>query len=293
MVIRSKEKPGAALAILPVKTLVGARLIGRRLPRADLDRMDLSGAQLLRADLYEASLRRTRLVGADVRRANLSGADLRGANLTDAQLCGANLSGAKLQDALLTGADLSEANLEGAVLTGAVLVEADLYQANLNGIDASGTLLAGTDADILLLFEQLRDSSAVLKKRAVSTLKIVSERNPTGVAGCVHLLCDQLDNDVNAAQRAAGVLAVLAERYPIPQLRYALPALRKRIGFFAPYPKAVKQYFRDVAAAIDGATEAWEALPLPARAAGSADFPLPAAPAAPDAGPLPIPSQSE
>jgi hypothetical protein len=56
---------------------------------------------------------------ANLSRANLYGADLTGANLYGADLTGADLTGANLYGADLTGADLTGANLYGADVTGA------------------------------------------------------------------------------------------------------------------------------------------------------------------------------
>jgi len=86
-------------------------LSGKGGERADLQEVNLQGANLRGADLQEA----------DLRGANLQGANLRGADLQEADLRGANLQGADLREANLQGADLRGANLQGADLRGADL----------------------------------------------------------------------------------------------------------------------------------------------------------------------------
>lgn len=65
-------------------------------------------------DGEKADLSRVNLSGADLRRANLSGADLRRANLSGADLSDADLSDADLSDAngLLSAVNFMEANFE-------------------------------------------------------------------------------------------------------------------------------------------------------------------------------------
>ena len=67
--------------------------------RANLSRVDLSGANLRYANLGWANLKYANLSGADFIYANLSGAKLRYANLSGADLRGANLCDANLRDA--------------------------------------------------------------------------------------------------------------------------------------------------------------------------------------------------
>jgi hypothetical protein len=77
-------------------------------PNANLDYVNLFGADLRGAEL----------IGANLEGANLEGADLRGANLIGADLIGANLRGARLEGAYLIGANLRGADLIGANLIG-------------------------------------------------------------------------------------------------------------------------------------------------------------------------------
>ena len=67
--------------------------------RANLSRVDLSGANLRYANLGWANLKYANLSGADFIYANLSGANLRYANLSGADLRGANLCDADFRDA--------------------------------------------------------------------------------------------------------------------------------------------------------------------------------------------------
>jgi len=86
------------------------------------------------------------LSGANLNNMDLQGADLREANLHNAQLDSVNLQGAHLQKA-----DLREANLFGAQLQGADLREANLrftnlLDADLTDADLTGSLVFGTSA---------------------------------------------------------------------------------------------------------------------------------------------------
>lgn len=91
-------------------------LRGFALVEANLERIDLSGA-----DLSESILRRVRLREAVLEKANLQGADLREADLTGAVLVEADLSKANLRGAKVTEAQLaSVAWLEGAILPSSI-----------------------------------------------------------------------------------------------------------------------------------------------------------------------------
>ncbi|MEE4314005.1 MAG: pentapeptide repeat-containing protein, partial [Desulfofustis sp.] len=72
--------------------------------------------------LRGADLNRLDLTGADLRDADLSGASLYLVNLADADLRGANLQGAQFGGADLANADLRGAELQGAVFAGAYTV---------------------------------------------------------------------------------------------------------------------------------------------------------------------------
>lgn len=110
-------------------------------PRAQLSKLDLSGAQLAGAFLSSvqfegAILSKAHLQGAVLDRAHLEGAflgwaHLECANLIAARLQRANLGLAHLEGALLIGARLDGANLSGAQLQGANLALAFLEGAEL------------------------------------------------------------------------------------------------------------------------------------------------------------------
>jgi hypothetical protein len=84
-----------------------------------------------RANLRDANLEGLDLRGAQLRRAILSGANLKGVNLADAQLRGAKFRNADLQGADLSGSNLRRANFEGANLKGTNLSGASLLSVNL------------------------------------------------------------------------------------------------------------------------------------------------------------------
>jgi Pentapeptide repeats (8 copies) len=115
-----------------------ATVTGRRDPRRDILRIDLTG-RLTAADLAHTNLTQANLTHADLTGADLTGASLTGADLRRAHLLQANLLHADLRRATLTRADLTD-----AVLVGAVFVGADLDGAHLVGADLDGAHL--TDA---------------------------------------------------------------------------------------------------------------------------------------------------
>lgn len=139
------------------------RVLGRRpptgeqrqlqLPRVDLRRTWLVGAQLANTALrntnlaqswlVEAHLEDSDLVRADLRRVNAKGAHFSRSNLRSAYLGEADLHGARLEQADLLGASLREADLRGADLHGASLRDADLRNADLRGADLRGADLEG------------------------------------------------------------------------------------------------------------------------------------------------------
>ena len=95
--------------------------------RANLERVNLGGADLHGVNLSEANL-----VQANLSKANLQGASLAKANLQGALLGGANLSKASLWESDMQGARLSLANLQEANLTQTNLEQANLREANLS-----------------------------------------------------------------------------------------------------------------------------------------------------------------
>ena len=109
-----------------------ANLEGVNLTGADLRGVNLTGADMAGADLRGVNLEDVNLTGADLWGANLRGVNLRNVSLMRANLIGANLEGvnltwANLRDVNLTGADLRGVNLIGANLEGADMAGADLW----------------------------------------------------------------------------------------------------------------------------------------------------------------------
>jgi hypothetical protein len=93
---------------------------------------------------------------AQLEHVDLTGANLAGSRLVGARLRDAVLRGAVLKDADLTGADLSDADLTGADLRGAVLDGASLAGAIVQGTEIAGASLEGADlAGIRFLGEEL------------------------------------------------------------------------------------------------------------------------------------------
>ncbi len=122
--------------LLTTNECVGCNLIEAQLERINLLGANLEGANLLKAELEKSNLQGTNLQkanlqGVDLSRANLSGVNLSGANLYDADLEGANLQGANLSGANLQKADLQKTNLTTANVEGANLLGADLEDAFL------------------------------------------------------------------------------------------------------------------------------------------------------------------
>jgi uncharacterized protein YjbI with pentapeptide repeats len=135
----------ATNCFLPYSECQGVDLAGERfLGGADLDHIDLSGANISNAGLD----------GSDLSDADLTNANLSYSQVIEAILTGANLSRANLHDTQLDSDNLTDANLSGAILTGATLTDyaghtnltgANLTGANLNGAELMGANL--TDAD--------------------------------------------------------------------------------------------------------------------------------------------------
>jgi uncharacterized protein YjbI with pentapeptide repeats len=92
--------------------------------------------------LEEYALGNRNFERAELGEANLQGVDLKGADFSYADLSEANLCRANLRGCDLSFADLSQANLEDADLRGALLFSADLRNANL-----AGTKLEKADYD--------------------------------------------------------------------------------------------------------------------------------------------------
>jgi uncharacterized protein YjbI with pentapeptide repeats len=122
-------------AVLDGVNLSCAKLVGARLAGAKLNGADLSGAHLERADLS----------GAELNLTNLSAARFTDGILAGAELCRADLSGAYLERVDLHGANLDRAHAASADLSGADLRGAKLYRAGLRRADLSRTRLGAAD----------------------------------------------------------------------------------------------------------------------------------------------------
>jgi uncharacterized protein YjbI with pentapeptide repeats len=135
--------------------LIGVKLAGADLSRADFRQADLNNAELGRANLSESDLREANLSWANLRGAYSYKADYSGAKLTGAYFIDADLSRAKfiecdmskahLRGAYMVEAQLIRANLSGAALNGANFRKASLTGADLRESDLSGALLDETD----------------------------------------------------------------------------------------------------------------------------------------------------
>jgi len=123
--------------------LLGTKLSGANLSRADLSGAnlrgtDLNGSNLSRADLREVNFGRAILSGANLSEANLSGVDLSRVDLFEADLRRAslvqsNLSNCFLYEVNLSGADLKESNFSNATMAHAIFGDLDLRQ--VKGLD--------------------------------------------------------------------------------------------------------------------------------------------------------------
>ena len=124
---------------------------GKKGRRANLERVnlvgaDLHGVNLAEANLHQANLSKANLMGAGLAKANLQGAILGGANLQKASLWESDLQGARLalanlQEANLTQANLGKANLREANLQRANLTRANLKEARLSLSNLEGAIL--------------------------------------------------------------------------------------------------------------------------------------------------------
>ncbi len=91
----------------------GAFLMGLRLDGAPLARANFSSADLRGCHFHSTDLSFATLAGANFRGCDLESANLENTNLSDTDLVGANLAGADLAGANLSNADLRECDLRG------------------------------------------------------------------------------------------------------------------------------------------------------------------------------------
>lgn len=153
------DKPKGQRANLQDVNLQGADLRYVNLARANLEGADLryaslQGASLYGASLQDANLRYANLIGASLYGANLHGADLRHANLQDVNLQSVNLIGADLRYAGLQRANLTRANLRGANLIGADIQYTTGNNKDIVTLQAMNYTIVYTDTVIAIGCEQ-------------------------------------------------------------------------------------------------------------------------------------------
>jgi hypothetical protein len=151
-----REDNAKVRPILSGADLDGIDINGANLDIADLDHAKIRGATAKSAtfnetNLYKADLSRTLLAYANLLRADLGGTKLIGTNLSEAFLGGVNFEGADLTTADLSSADLRGANFFRANLTGAKLNRANLsgaqmVESNLEGATLSESRIYGLSA---------------------------------------------------------------------------------------------------------------------------------------------------
>lgn len=105
----------------------------------------VSEPDLCDADLEEVDLRGADLTGVRFNRANLFGAKLGGADLTEAQFWNADLRCTDLEAACLDRVTLREADLRASLLVNAPLRRADCREATFKGAELFGCRLDGAD----------------------------------------------------------------------------------------------------------------------------------------------------
>ncbi|MGO7924603.1 pentapeptide repeat-containing protein [Rhizobium ruizarguesonis] len=147
-------------AVDVTRSFRGRHLEGAMLARADLRKVDFTGARMEWANLRQAKLQGARFLCADAGTSGGSGptdgctdltatnmfeAALEGTYLNKAKLRMAHLVQARLQGATLVGAELQGANLDGANLQGADLLGVDLRFANLERAGLEAASLSAAD----------------------------------------------------------------------------------------------------------------------------------------------------
>ena len=119
------------------------------------------------------------LIGADLNGIELEGAQFVEANFEKVLLRGANLRKANFKDAILVGADCQNAHLEGVNFKGANLENANLQGANLRNADFRGTNIQGVNLEQTLL-EGTRglDPQVVQLASAISSKREFQDKYP-------------------------------------------------------------------------------------------------------------------
>jgi hypothetical protein len=132
----------------------------------------------------------------------------------------------------------------------------------------------GDERAVLPLIGALKDREWYVRRAAIQALDGIGADRPA----VLPLIEALKDGEARVRQRAAQALGEIAVRQPFPELRAALPLLR-RLSRARPPEGAI---FRDALQRIEEATEALKHLPLPAEPPASAVecLPIPAHPEA-------------
>jgi uncharacterized protein YjbI with pentapeptide repeats len=175
---RSEDNPQEAIFLQEHEKWLETN--GKEGKQADLERVNLqganfSGANLQKADLHEANLQKADLGEADLQEAYLEGANLQEADLRKANLKEAFLYMVNFQEATLYKANLQKANLEGANLR-----QANLIRANLQQADLAGTKLHKADMSKADMQNTVLDG---VKGLAEANLKHANIEGATGLLG--------------------------------------------------------------------------------------------------------------
>jgi len=138
--------------------LTGANFKKAYLIRAQFKWATLEDTNFTNANLLGANLGRATILEADFENVNLFNADLQYTTITDTnlkkvRLAYAYLGNANIIDSNLQDANLEEADLEHVDLSGSNLKGANLKEANLEGADLSGVNLRGANLTDVIITE--------------------------------------------------------------------------------------------------------------------------------------------
>lgn len=136
------------------------------------------------------------------------------------------------------------------------------------------------------LVERLRDRSAIVRTAAAEALGTVGDRSS------IPPLLEAFRRDDPRATVVAQALAQLADRYPVPELRLAVPLLKQRLSFWSWNDENSQAVYRAALQRIVVRVSDIHDLPMPAfgERGVSADLPLPAVRAEPTVDRLPVPA---
>lgn len=133
-------------------TLYKANLIKVNLSGADFSNANLSDSYLIAANLKNCVFQKTCLEGVDLTSAVLVRADLGNDNLTSSRLIGSNCREANFTNVALHNSFIDSACFHGANLTGAHLVSASRIGTDFTKANLTGSFLA-TDASSAIFDE--------------------------------------------------------------------------------------------------------------------------------------------